>query len=188
MATATARSSCGSWPACMVLGSSSTSTSGATPLFSTSHWPSGLKKPKLGGGGDVPATLGGRVGADPHQAAPGAFANQCADFVVVEHPGHAIATRASEFINDHHLRSEDGGRRRAIDGAVARAPEAFERAAEHVDHVIGHLTAAVEALIDDGALFIGLREVIARETGKTALAGIGPISGGQFSAPEVLRS
>ncbi len=40
--TSTAFSSCGSWPARTAAGSCSTSMSGATPSFSTTHFPSGL--------------------------------------------------------------------------------------------------------------------------------------------------
>src|SRR5262249_3302008 len=47
-ATSTAFSSCGSWPAATSLGQFSTSTSGATPSFSTAQWPSAAKKPPRG--------------------------------------------------------------------------------------------------------------------------------------------
>ena len=68
------------------------------------------------------------------------------------------------------LGPEDRGVRRADRLAVARRPVADQRAAEEVDVVVGHLAAAVEPLVDDDGLLVGLREEVALEV-RVARAG-----------------
>src|SRR5437660_2004371 len=56
IASVTARSSCGSRPAMTSLGQFSTSTSGATPSFSTAHFPLRAQKPPRGAIAEPPST------------------------------------------------------------------------------------------------------------------------------------
>src|SRR5580658_6166549 len=92
---------------------------------------------------------------------------------MMEHPRHEIASRTRHLIHDHHLRSPGTGRwtREGIAVAGHVVEVAVEIALQHVDNVVGRRTAAVVALIDNRALFILLREVIAVEAGVAGLPG-----------------
>ena len=84
---------------------------------------------------------------------------------LAEHPGQEVAARAGRLVDDHDLGAEDRGAGRADRLAVAGGPVADQRPAQEVDVVVGHLAAAVEPLVDDDGLLVGLREEVALEVG-----------------------
>jgi len=53
-----------------------------------------------------------RIIVDADKPAPGAFADQRADFSAAEIPRHGVAARAGELIHDHYLRTKDRAERR----------------------------------------------------------------------------
>ena len=57
--------------------------------------------------------------------------------------------------------------------AVTCRPVADQRPPQELDVVVGHLPAAVEPLIDDDGLLVGLREEVALEVGVARAAVLG---------------
>ena len=102
-----ARSSCGSCPATTSLGVFSTSMSGSTPWFSTTH--SRLTGSHMPMSGVVirRAVHERRRVAVADQPAPGALADQRADRPLAEVVGEVVAARACELVDEHALRSVD---------------------------------------------------------------------------------
>src|ERR1043166_8052142 len=117
------------------------------------------------------------------QAAPRAFANQRSNLPALEHVRHQIAARAGHFVNDHHLRSPDTGRRTreriTLAGDVVEVT--VEITLEHLDNVVSRGAAAVKALVDDHAFFVLLRKVVTIETVVTRLAGVREINVGYLT-------
>src|SRR5579863_8877485 len=137
--------------------------------------------------GDVPAVHEDGNFADADQAAPGPLADQSADLRLLEQPGKRIAAGAGDFVRYHHFGPVDGGIRGVLDFAVAGRPIRFDVAAQDLHDVIGHLPAAVEALVDDRALLLSLREVIAVEIGEAFRTGVRQVYVGKFSAGHLLH-
>src|SRR6266540_3002462 len=155
MASAMARSSCGSWPAITSLGQFSTSTSGATPSFSTAHFPSRVKKPPRGAIIEPPSINSG-VSAVWTNPPPGSFPNQQANLAALKHVGHQVATRAGHLVNDHYLWSPDsgGGDGEWITIAGDIIHVAIEIAAEYVDDIVHRGAAAIETLVNDDTFLV----------------------------------
>ena len=93
-----------------------------------------------------------------------------------------IAAGARRLVDDHHLRAEDSRGRRRDDLAVALREVAHRFAIELVDDVVGDLSALIVPLVDDRALLLLLRVVVAREVGVSAAAGIRQPDVGELSA------
>jgi hypothetical protein len=74
-----------------------------------------------------------------------------------------MTARAREFVDQHHLRSEDGALRLWLVAAIAGcdARQMFTRQA--LDDVGRERAAAVEPLVDNHRLLVDLCEEIARE-------------------------
>ncbi len=114
----------------------------------------------------------------PDQAAPGPLAHQRAQAELAEHPGQEVAAGAGGLVDDHHLGAEDRRVRRADRLAVAGRPVAHQRPAQQLDVVVGHLAAAVEPLVDDDRLLVGLGEEIALEVGVARAGRVGHVDVG----------
>ena len=93
---------------------------------------------------------------DADQAPPGPLADQRAELELAEHPGEQVAAGAGGLVDDHHLGAGDRRVGRAQRLAVAGRPVADHGTAEQVDVVVGDLAAAVEPLVDDRRVLVGL--------------------------------
>src|SRR5262249_35018469 len=93
-----------------------------------------------------------RVIVDTHEPAPRAGADDRPDARAPEEPGQRIAARPGHLVREHHLRALDrrGGARLLL--AVARDHETGQRTPQVVHDVVRHVSALVEALVDDRAL------------------------------------
>lgn len=69
---------------------------------------------------------------------------------------------------------------------VASGAVVHEGAAEVVEDVVGVEAAAIEALVDDGALLSGLGEKVAIEVGVAAAGGVGQIDVGELAVAELV--
>jgi hypothetical protein len=94
------------------------------------------------------------------KSAPGSFADERTDVQLFEKPGHRVAARTGEFVDEHRFRSVNRARRNVPIFAVAESDFGELLAIQIFDDVIGEQTAAVKALVNNRALFIGLREEI----------------------------
>ena len=92
-----------------------------------------------------------------------------------------IAAWTRLLVGQHHLGPVDARVGRVLYAAVARLPVAFNLALHYFNKVVGHLAAAVEALVDNGALFVSLRKVVAVEVGKSTAAGVRQIDVGKLA-------
>src|SRR5438445_6273807 len=95
--------------------------------------------------------------ADAHQAAPGARADDRADFLFAEEPREGISARTGQFVDQHDLRPEDTLRRPGKVLRIARSDIGQELPLELLGEKVRNVAAAVVALIDDDAVLIELR-------------------------------
>src|SRR5216683_1034291 len=98
-----------------------------------------------------------------HQATPRALADQFSHTEAMEVPWHGVATRTSEFIRDHHLRSENGALRLDRVGPVARAYDTHDGPFQVFDDVGCQRAAMIETFVDDSRFLAHLREEVAIE-------------------------
>ncbi len=57
---------------------------------------------------------------------------------------------------------------------------------EVLDNVVGDVAAVVETLVDDHALLVDLREVVAVEVGEAAVSGVGQVHIAQFAVGKLV--
>ena len=121
------------------------------------------------------------------EAAPGPLADERTDLAEAEHVRHQIAARAGHLVDDHHLRTPDAGRRarerQTVAGDVVEV--AVEVALQDVDDVVGGRSAAVVAFVDDDALLVLLREVVAVEARIARLSGVRQVDIGELAVGEL---
>src|ERR1700735_3328139 len=104
--------------------------------------------------------------ADANQDAPGTLAHADSEFGLFKEPGKGIAAGTGKFIGEHHFGAIDAGVWSVFDVPVAWCPVGLNVTGQYFNKVVGHLAAAIEALVNDRALFVSLREVVAIEIGK----------------------
>src|SRR5262249_44335175 len=106
-----------------------------------------------------------RIAADPDQPAPGPLADQGPELGLAESVWQVVAPGTGALVDEHHLGAVNGAARERQVIAFARPSGDIgpQRLAEVVDDVIGQLTAAVEALVNDDSLFLGLGEEVTVE-------------------------
>src|SRR5262245_15668834 len=128
-----------------------------------------------------------RVAADAHESAPRAFADQRADLGAAEHIGQIIAAGARILVDQHRLRPRHHAEGLAPIVAVAHRPVAHQRLLQVIDHVIGGLSAAVEALVNDRPLLVELCEIVAVEELVAAPRGVGQVDVGQLAVTHLVN-
>ena len=77
--------------------------------------------------------------------------------------GMASPPEPGEFVDDHHLRSEDRALRLHKVGAVARGHHTQGAPLQILDDVGGQLASVIKALVDDDGLPADLREEVPQE-------------------------
>src|SRR6267143_5701490 len=85
----------------------------------------------------------------------------------MEHVRQRVAAGTGRLVDDHHLRSVDSGNWGSGRLTVSLHEVAHEFSIQLIHNVIRDLTSVVISLINDRALFILLRKVIASEVGIT---------------------
>ena len=159
--------------------------SGATPSFSTAHLPSRPKKPKRGAIIEPPSTNGGVsvvATSPPHVRLPtsGPILRRLNMYGIRSPPEPAISLMIITFGPQMPVAGLVYGY--AVADRVVEV--AVEVAAEQVDDVVGRRAAAVVALVDDRALPVLLREVVAVEARVARLAGVRDVDVGELAARE----
>jgi len=80
--------------------------------------------------GDASAVHKDGKAEDSDETAPGAFADEGAEFKLAEHPGQQIAAGPGGFVNDHDFRSVDAGDGGFEVGAITHGPVTDDGAAQ----------------------------------------------------------
>src|SRR5882724_679579 len=94
---------------------------------------------------------------DADEAAPGARADDRADFFAAEKPRETITAGTGKFVDDHDFGAVNRGRRPGDVFGVATGDIAKKDAAKFFREEVGNIAAAVVALVDDDAVFVELR-------------------------------
>ena len=169
-----ARSSCGSRPAITSFGVCSTSTSGGTPSFSTTHPSSGVQIARFGAVIVPPSISIGNPRTPtrpPHVRCPTSVPTL--NLRNIHGSKSPPDPAVSSMIITLGPWIEAAGVSKIV--AVAHRPVADERPAQHVDVVVRDLAAAVEALVDDDGVLVRLRIEVALEIGVAGLGGVGHV-------------
>src|SRR5262249_14684011 len=109
-----------------------------------------------GGRGDGAAVDQARVAGDADEAAPGAGADELAEFRLLEVGGGGRAAGTRQARDEHSLGAEVGVRGPGPVVAVAPSPEVGSGAVEQLDESRGDLAAAVPAVVDDQGVHVAL--------------------------------
>src|ERR1700679_2199799 len=128
-----------------------------------------------------------RNSADANQAAPRTLAHEYTEFGLFEEPGKGIAAGTGKFIGEHHFGAIDAGVWSVFDVPVAWCPVGLNVTGQYFNKVVGHLAAAIEALVNDRALFFGLRAVVTIEVGKASSARIRQLDVVQLAARKLVN-
>ena len=101
--------------------------------------------------------------------------------------GMRVASRSSEFVNQHHLRTEDSALGLQLVFAVTRGDARHELARQKLDNVGRQLAAAVETFVHDHRLLADLRKEVSSEVGLSAARRIGQVNVGHATAGHLVH-
>ena len=158
-----------------------------TPSFSTAHLPSRVKKPPRGAIIDPPSMNAGVSAVctrPPHVRLPtsGPILRRLNMYGIRSPPEPAISLMIITF--GPQMPADGLVNGIAIAGDVVEV--AVEVALQHVDDVVGRRAAAVVALVDDRALLVLLREVVAVEARVAALPGVRHVDVGELAVRQLV--
>src|ERR1700674_4050748 len=107
--------------------------------------------------GDIAAVVHGNPAGDADETAPGARADDRADFLSMEEPGEGVAAGTRELVDDHNLWPVNRHRWPWDIFPFAWSERGEQLALEFLGVEIRNLAAGVVTLVDDDAVLVELR-------------------------------
>src|ERR1700693_1279520 len=102
-------------------------------------------------------------------------------------PWNKITSRTGVLVDQHGLRAENRLIWFIHRSAIGRIPVIPQLALQVLNNIVGGLPSAIEAVVDDHALFADLREEVTVKTGEPASSCVGQIYIGDPPAAQLVN-